>query len=69
MTSTTFGAIFAMWIVSWIGGITIIHEMSMVLLIGLVFDVMNTWMTNAGILKWHATQGKEKNSSSLRGGA
>ena len=69
MTSTTFGAIFAMWIISWVGGITIIHEMSQVLLIGLVFDVMNTWLTNAGILKWYATEGKGKISSSLRGGA
>lgn len=68
MTSTTFGAIFALWIVSWIGGIEIIHQMSQVLLLGLVFDVMNTWLTNAGILKWYATQGKGKISSSLRGG-
>jgi preprotein translocase subunit SecF len=69
MTSTTFSAIFAMWVVSWIGGIQIIHEMSTVLLIGLVFDVMNTWLTNVGILKWYALKGKGKLSTSLRGGA
>jgi preprotein translocase subunit SecF len=68
MTSTTFGAIFAMWVVSWIGGIEIIHQMATVLLIGLLFDVMNTWLTNAGILKWYATEGKGKLSTSLRGG-
>jgi preprotein translocase subunit SecF len=60
MTTTTFSAIFAMWIVSWIGGITIIHEMSQVLLIGLLFDLMNTWLTNVGILKWYLTKGSEK---------
>lgn len=57
MTSTTCSAIFAMWIVSWIGGISIIHEMSQVLLIGLLFDLMNTWLTNVGILKWHLIKG------------
>lgn len=57
MTTTTFSAILAMWIVSWIGGITIIHEMSQVLLIGLLFDLMNTWLTNVGILKWHLVKG------------
>ena len=69
MTTTTFGAILAMWVVSWVGGIEIIHQMSQVLLIGLIFDVMNTWLTNAGILKWYATEGKGRISTSLRGGA
>jgi preprotein translocase subunit SecF len=69
MTSTAFGAAFAMWIVSWVGGIEIIHQIAQVLLIGLIFDVMNTWLTNVGILKWYATQGKDKISSSIRGGA
>ncbi|HWQ67722.1 MAG TPA: protein translocase subunit SecF [Methanospirillum sp.] len=69
MTSTTFGAIFAMWVVSGIGGIQIIWEISTVLLIGLVFDVMNTWLTNAGILKWYVTEGRGRLSTSQRGGA
>jgi preprotein translocase subunit SecF len=68
MTSTAFGAAFAMWVVSGIGGIHIIWEISTVLLIGLVFDVMNTWLTNAGILKWYVTERKGKTSGS-RGGA
>ena len=66
MTSTTFCAILAMWIISWIGGISIIHEMSQVLLIGLVFDVMNTWMTNTGILKWYVSRLKIDNQSTRR---
>jgi preprotein translocase subunit SecF len=57
MTTTTIGAIFAMWVVSTFAQITIISEMSAVLLIGLLFDLLNTWVTNAGILKWHAEGG------------
>jgi preprotein translocase subunit SecF len=53
MTSTTFAAVTAMLIVSWIGSVQILMEISAVLLIGLVFDVLNTWLTNAGILKWY----------------
>lgn len=69
MTTTTFGAIFAMWLVAGIGGIQIVWEIATVLLIGLVFDVMNTWLTNAGILKWYIVEGKGKFSTSQRGGA
>lgn len=67
MTSTTFSAILAMWVISTIGGIQIIQEIATVLLIGLVFDVMNTWLTNAGIIKWYMTEGKGKFSSAQRG--
>ncbi|HJJ50442.1 MAG TPA: protein translocase subunit SecF, partial [Methanocorpusculum sp.] len=38
MTTTTFAAITALFIVSWLGSIQIIMEISAVLLIGLVFD-------------------------------
>jgi preprotein translocase subunit SecF len=69
MTSTTFGAILAMWIVSWVGGVQIIWEISTVLLIGLFFDFMNTWLTNAGILKWYMVEGKGRLSLNQRGGA
>jgi preprotein translocase subunit SecF len=57
MSTTTLGAIFAMWVVSTWAQITIISEMSAVLLIGLLFDLMNTWLTNAGILKWYSEDG------------
>ena len=67
MTTTTFGAIFGMWVISWLGGIQIIWEIATVLLIGLFFDVLNTWLTNAGILKWYMTEGKGRISTSLRG--
>jgi preprotein translocase subunit SecF len=53
MTSTTFAAVTAMLIVSWIGSVQILMEISAVLLIGLIFDVLNTWLTNAALLKWY----------------
>jgi preprotein translocase subunit SecF len=57
MTSTTLAATAALFIVSWFGSVQILMEISAVLLIGLLFDIMNTWLTNAGILKWYALKG------------
>ena len=57
MTSTTLAATAALFIVAWLGSVQILTEISAVLLIGLVFDIMNTWLTNAGILKWYALKG------------
>jgi preprotein translocase subunit SecF len=60
MTSTTLAAALAMFIVAWFGSVLILMEISAVLLIGLVFDVMNTWLTNVGILKWYVLKGGGK---------
>jgi preprotein translocase subunit SecF len=60
MTSTTLAAIAAMLIVAWFGSVMILMEISAVLLIGLIFDVMNTWLTNVGILKWYVLKGGGK---------
>jgi preprotein translocase subunit SecF len=60
MTSTTFAAIAVLFVVSWIGSIQILMEISAVLLIGLFFDVINTWLTNVGILKWYVLKGGGK---------
>jgi preprotein translocase subunit SecF len=60
MTSTTLSATVAMLIVSWIGGVQILVDISAVLLIGLIFDILNTWLTNAGILKWYVLKGGGK---------
>lgn len=60
MTSTTLAATLAMFIVAWLGSVLILMEISAVLLIGLVFDVMNTWLTNVGILKWYILKGGGK---------
>jgi Preprotein translocase subunit SecF len=53
MTTTTIAAIAAMGIVAFIGQITVIWEISVVLLFGLFIDMLNTWLTNAGIIKWY----------------
>jgi len=60
MTSTTFAAATAMFLVSWFGQVIVIREISAVLLLGLVADVLNTWLTNAGILKWYVQKGGGK---------
>ena len=60
MTSTTFAAVAALFVVSWFGSIQIIMEISAVLLIGLVADIINTWLTNVGILKWYVLKGGGK---------
>jgi preprotein translocase subunit SecF len=60
MTSTTLAAAAAMFIVAWYGSVLILMEIAAVLLIGLIFDVMNTWLTNVGILKWYVLKGGGK---------
>jgi preprotein translocase subunit SecF len=53
MTSTTLAAILAMWVVAFAGQVIVIRDIASVLFIGLIFDIMNTWLTNAGIIKWY----------------
>jgi preprotein translocase subunit SecF len=60
MTSTTLAAALAMFAIAWFGAVLILMEIAAVLLIGLVFDVMNTWLTNVGILKWYVLEGGGK---------
>jgi preprotein translocase subunit SecF len=60
MTTTTIAAATAMLLVSWFGQVQIMMEISAVLLIGLFFDILNTWLTNAAILKWYVQKGGGK---------
>jgi preprotein translocase subunit SecF len=53
MTSTAIAAAAAMWVVSLVGQVQIIHEISTVILFGLAADLFNTWVLNAGILRWY----------------
>ena len=53
MTSTAIAAVAAMWAVTYFGNVPVIPEISAVIIIGLIFDIMNTWLTNAGIIKWY----------------
>ncbi len=60
MTSTTIVAISAMFVVSFVVDITILKDISVVLLFGLVMDLMNTWLLNAGILRWYVERKEAK---------
>jgi preprotein translocase subunit SecF len=60
MTSTTLAASAAMFIVSWFYQVEMLWQISAVLLIGLIADILNTWLTNAAILKWYVTKGGGK---------
>ncbi|MBE6515904.1 MAG: protein translocase subunit SecF [Methanocorpusculum parvum] len=62
MTSTTFCAILAMFIVSLIGNVPTLYTISAVLLIGLICDLIFTWGFNAGMLRFYA----EKHSLGVR---
>jgi hypothetical protein len=53
MTTTTLAAVLSLWVVSILGQIEVIRDMAAVLLIGLVLDIVNTWITNATLLKWY----------------
>ena len=60
MTTTTLSAVTALLVVSWIGQIEIIMQIATVLLIGLLVDLIITWMFNAGLLKWYVQSGRAK---------
>ncbi|WP_332449168.1 protein translocase subunit SecF [Methanoculleus sp.] len=60
MTTTTLAAIAAMWVVTTLGQIQIISAIASVLIIGLLVDMMNAWMLNAGILKAYILRGGKK---------
>ena len=51
MTTTTFCAILAMFLVSLIGQVQTLYQISGVLVIGLICDFFFTWAFNAGVLK------------------
>ena len=51
MTSTTFCAILAMFLVSLIGNVPTLYSIAAVLLIGLICDLIFTWGFNAGMLR------------------
>lgn len=64
MTTTTLAALVALFIVSsgsylvsTFTRIDIIRDISVVLIFGLIADIINTWMTNVGILKWYIERG------------
>ncbi|WP_148883034.1 protein translocase subunit SecF [Thermococcus aciditolerans] len=59
MSTTTLGALLVLWIIS---TSQTIDNIAIVLIFGLLADFMNTWVLNAGVLKWYL-------SSQARGGS
>ena len=61
MTTTTLAALAVMYIVSTFSylvipsftQITLLSQISIVLIAGLIADIMNTWLLNTGILRWY----------------
>ena len=74
MTFTTLSAVFAIFLVSstihyasaHFAPIPILRDLSLVLLFGLVMDLLNTWLLNAGILRWYLKR-KESRKFGKRG--
>ncbi len=68
MTGTTLAAIVAMYLVATysylvipsLPQISIISDISIVLIFGLVADLMNTWLMNLGILKWYMQKSRRR---------
>jgi len=64
MTMTTLAALVVLflissgsYLISSFTRIDIIRDISIVLIFGLIADMINTWMTNVGILKWYIGKG------------
>ena len=59
MTMTTIFAILSLAIVSWYSNILILFNISLVLLVGLLADLIGTWFTNAVLLVWFVKRSKK----------
>ncbi|WP_297498166.1 protein translocase subunit SecF [Thermococcus sp.] len=54
MSTTTLGALFMLWLIS---TSPTIDNIAIVLIFGLLADFMNTWIFNAGVLRWYLSRG------------
>lgn len=53
MSTTTLGALLVLWLIS---TSQTIDNIAIVLIFGLLADFMNTWILNAGVLKWYLSR-------------
>jgi preprotein translocase subunit SecF len=68
MTFTTLAAVLAIFLVSssihlfsaHFAPIPILRDISLVLLVGLTMDLLNTWLFNAGVLRWYLERKEPK---------
>jgi preprotein translocase subunit SecF len=58
MLATTGTALLALFVMN---ASSVITQIASILLIGLVFDVINTWITNAGLLRWYIERKGKRN--------
>lgn len=66
MTTTTLAAVIMLYLVStytylivpWVSQVSILSDIAVVLIFGLVADLMNTWLFNTGVLRWYLGTGK-----------
>ncbi|USH00254.1 protein translocase subunit SecF [Thermococcus argininiproducens] len=57
MSTTTLGALASLWLLS---QAEVIDMIASVLIFGLLADFMNTWILNAGVLRWYIYRGEKK---------
>ena len=57
MSTTTLGALTSLWILS---QAEVIDMIAIVLIFGLLADFMNTWILNAGVLRWYIQRGEKR---------
>jgi len=59
----TFTSIFAVMAAFFIVGpfSSVLYQIFLIMMLGLLFDLMNTWLTNVSITKWHALHKESKN--------
>ena len=60
LTVTALAALSMMYLIS---GSLVIQQIASVLIIGLLIDIPSTWLTNAGILRWHLERKEKKKGS------
>ncbi len=53
MTVTTLSALTALFIVSYFTNISILVNMSIILILGLIGDIITTWFANAPLVLWY----------------
>lgn len=62
MTGTTLAVMTAVFLISTFVGMDTIVQISTVLLVGLVADLMTTWFTNIAILKWYSEKPRSQSN-------
>lgn len=62
MTLTSIFAVLAAFII--VGPLSyILYQIFLIMLLGLVFDILNTWLTNVSVIKWYALHLEKKNKN------